>query len=60
VDVTPAYRRRGITQKILQEIEIIFKDQGISESRLEVRENNIATLNLYHKIGYKEVAKLER
>jgi len=60
VDVAPAYRRRGIAQKILQEIEILFKDHGISESRLEVRENNIAALNLYHKLGYKEIAKLER
>lgn len=60
VDVTPAYRRKGIAQKLLREIETILRESGIIECRLEVRENNIAALNLYQKLGYKKVGKLEK
>jgi ribosomal-protein-alanine acetyltransferase len=60
VDIAPAYRRKGIAQKLLQEIETIFREKGIKECRLEVREDNIAALNLYQKLGYKKVGKLEK
>jgi ribosomal protein S18 acetylase RimI-like enzyme len=58
VDVTPAYRRQGVAQKLLQETEAIFKRRGFKECRLEVRENNVAALNLYRKLEYQEVCKL--
>jgi ribosomal-protein-alanine acetyltransferase len=60
VDVTPAYRHKGIAQKLLQEIETILRERGIKECRLEVRENNVAALTLYQKLGYKKVSKLEK
>ena len=60
IDVAPAYRRKGIAQKLLQEIETIFKESGIKECRLEVRENNTAALNLYLKLGYKKIGRLEK
>lgn len=60
VDIAPAYRRKGIAQKLLQEIETIFREKGIKECRLEVREDNVAALNLYQKLGYKKVGKLEK
>jgi len=60
VDITPAYRRKGIAQKLLHEIEAIFREKGIKECRLEVREDNVAALNLYQKLGYKKVGKLEK
>jgi ribosomal-protein-alanine N-acetyltransferase len=60
VDITPDYRRKGIAQKILHEIETLFKERGIKESVLEVREDNVAALNLYQKLGYKKVSKLEQ
>jgi ribosomal-protein-alanine N-acetyltransferase len=59
VDVAPAYRRIGIAQKVLHEIEALFKEGGIKECMLEVREDNVAALNLYQKLGYKKVGKLE-
>jgi ribosomal-protein-alanine acetyltransferase len=59
VDITSAYRRKGIAQKILHEIEAIFKERGIKEIKLEVREDNVAALNLYQKLGYKKVGKLK-
>jgi len=60
LDITPAYRRKGIAQKLLHEIETIFKSRAIKEFRLEVREDNVAALNLYQKLGYKKIGKLEQ
>jgi ribosomal-protein-alanine N-acetyltransferase len=59
IDISPIHRRKGIAQKLLQEIEKIFKGKGVKTCRLEVREDNIAALRLYQKFGYKKVAKLE-
>jgi ribosomal-protein-alanine acetyltransferase len=60
VDVIPAYRRQGVAQKLFQETEAIFKRHGVKECRLEVRENNVAALNLYQKLEYQKVGKLEK
>ena len=60
VDIEPSHRRKGIAQKLLHEIEVIFKERGIKECRLEVREDNVAASNLYQKLGYKKVGKLEK
>jgi ribosomal-protein-alanine N-acetyltransferase len=59
IDVTPAYRQQGIAQKLLQGLENIFKEKGIKECRLEVREDNVAALELYRKLGYLESGRLE-
>jgi len=59
LDVSPSYRRKGIAQKLLNEIEKIFKEKGVKACGLEVRENNIAALRLYQKFGYKKIAKLK-
>ena len=59
LDVAPAYSRRGAAQKLLQMIETLFKQKGAEECRLEVREDNVAALSLYKKLGYKVVVKLE-
>jgi len=58
IDVSPSYRRKGIGIKLLQELEKIFIDKQVKVSRLEVREDNIAALGLYQKLGYKKVGKL--
>ncbi len=60
IDVSPAYRRKGIAQTILQGIEMILRGRDIEECRLEVRENNIAALNLYKKLGYTKIGRLEK
>lgn len=59
IDVSPKHRRKGIGQRLLQEIEKTFKDKGIKMCCLEVRENNIVALSLYQKFGYKTVGRLE-
>ena len=45
---------------MLKELETFFKEKGAVESRLEVREDKVAAVNLYLKLGYIPVAKLER
>ena len=60
IDVDPAYRQKGIAQKLLLKIEAILIERGIKECRLEVRENNIAALNLYKKLGYTKIGRLEK
>jgi ribosomal-protein-alanine acetyltransferase len=58
LDISPSHRQKGIGQKLLLEIEKMFKEKGIQECRLEVREDNIAAINLYKKLGYKKAGKL--
>jgi ribosomal-protein-alanine acetyltransferase len=60
IDVAPAYRRKGVAQKLLHEIETTLRGRDIKECRLEVRENNAAALNLYQKLGYTKLGKLEK
>lgn len=59
VDVSLSHRRKGVGIKLLHEIEKIFKNKQARVCRLEVREDNIAALSLYQKLGYRKVAKLE-
>lgn len=58
LDIAPEYHRKGVAQRLLQEIELLFKSRGITECCLEVREDNTAAVNLYQKSGYQKVAKL--
>ena len=59
IEVIPQHRRKGIAQKLLCEVENTVKQKGAKECRLEVREDNTAALNLYQKLGYKKIAKLD-
>ncbi len=59
IDVLPQYRRRGIAQKLLEKIEEILREKGVKACCLEVREDNVAALKLYQKLGYRKIAKLE-
>jgi ribosomal-protein-alanine acetyltransferase len=59
LDVLPDYRGKGIGQSLINEIERISREQGVQESRLEVREDNVAALNLYRKLGYGKMGLLE-
>jgi ribosomal-protein-alanine acetyltransferase len=59
IDVSVSYRRKSVAEKLMQEIEKIFKEKGATACRLEVREDNVAALNLYKKLGYKKIARLK-
>jgi ribosomal-protein-alanine acetyltransferase len=60
INVPSSYRRKGIATKLLCEIEGLLKQKGITECRLEVREDNNAAIKLYHKLNYKTIGKLDR
>ena len=60
LDVSPSHRRKGVAQKLLSETEALLKQKGVNECRLEVREDNVAAINLYQKLGYKKIGKLEK
>ena len=60
IEVLPSHRRKGIAEKLLKDLEALFKEKGAREGRLEVREENISAISLYHKLGYERVGKLER
>ncbi|MGA3191752.1 MAG: ribosomal protein S18-alanine N-acetyltransferase [Candidatus Bathyarchaeia archaeon] len=58
IDVSPEYRRMGIGQMLLREMERIFEEKDVKASHLEVREDNIAAINLYRKLGYEKIGEL--
>jgi len=59
IDVSPSHRRRGIGQRLLEEMESIFIQRSVQVCLLEVREDNAAAISLYHKLRYKEIGRLE-
>ncbi len=59
IDVSPSFQRRGIGTRLMLEVESLFKQKDVLECRLEVREDNVAALNLYLKLGYLKVGVLE-
>jgi ribosomal-protein-alanine acetyltransferase len=58
IDVFPADRRKGVGSKLLLAIEKMFKDKGVKTNNLEVREDNVAAINLYEKLGYQRIGTL--
>jgi ribosomal-protein-alanine N-acetyltransferase len=60
LNIAQNYRHRGVATRLLQEMGDLLKQRGISECRLEVREDNHAAIKLYHKLGYQTVCKLDR
>jgi len=60
INVAPKYRRQKTATKLLNEIETLLKQKGITECRLEVREDNTPAIKLYHTQGYQTIGKLEK
>ncbi len=59
VAVTPAYRRRGIAENLINEFIRILPN--ITESIfLEVRESNSAAITLYKKLGFEQISIRKR
>jgi ribosomal-protein-alanine N-acetyltransferase len=59
INVSPKFRRKGIATKMLTQIENMLREKGISESHLEVREDNSVAIKLYQKGGYQRIGKLQ-
>ena len=60
INVVPAFRKKGIGSKMMQEMEAILKQKGISECHLEVREDNSPAFKLYQNSGYQKIGRLEK
>jgi ribosomal-protein-alanine N-acetyltransferase len=58
IDVSPLHRRRGIGRGLLQKMESIFAEKGVQACLLEVKEDNIPAISLYHKLGYQDIGRL--
>jgi ribosomal-protein-alanine acetyltransferase len=59
VDVSPGCRKRGVGARLLRKMESLFREKGVKVCRLEVREDNVAALSLYRKLGYRKVTMLK-
>ena len=59
LDVAPRYRHMGVARKLLEELDNLLKQKGAVECRLEVREDNVAAINLYLKLGYQRLGMLK-
>lgn len=57
VAVAPQYRRRGIAEALLCELQNVLKSQEVYCLTLEVRVSNEAAITLYEKLGYREVGR---
>jgi ribosomal-protein-alanine acetyltransferase len=54
------YRRKHVATQLLQEIQTVMRQRGITEIRLEVREDNHAAIKLYQALSYQILGKLEK
>jgi ribosomal-protein-alanine N-acetyltransferase len=59
VGVAPEHRRRGLGERLMTHSERALRIRGISTLMLEVRVSNIEAQNLYRKIGYVTLQRLE-
>ncbi len=56
--VVPAYRRRGISEKMFDMMFPVFKARGIEQSLLEVVTTNDPAIQLYEKLGFRKTRTL--
>lgn len=57
VAVSPAYRRQGIGQALLQQLQSRLAADGVYSLTLEVRASNLQAIALYKKLGYLQVGR---
>ena len=58
-EVITKERRKGIGDKLLKYLIEKYQDTSIKNITLEVKEDNIAAINLYKKYGFKKVSTRE-
>ena len=51
--VAPAYRRKAIATKLMQDLETRLRDKGASQVSLLIEDNNDPAISLYKKMNYK-------
>ena len=55
IGVVPSEQRKGLGFKLLQEIQLLLKEKGVSTLFLEVNEKNVSARKLYEKAGFEQV-----
>lgn len=58
IGVAPEHRRRGLAAMLLQHMERSLVERGLYTLMLEVRLSNIEAQNLYKKLGYTVVQRI--
>ncbi len=56
----PAWRRRGVAQRLVLELASHARESGVREIHLEVRESNLGAIALYDKLGFERIRRRER
>jgi len=56
VAVLPEYRRQGIAQEFMRQIEAWARDRGARAMMLEVEQTNDSAIALYTKLGYMKIS----
>ncbi len=59
LDVALKARRKGVGQRLLENLEQFFRNNGVKTCYLEVKADNIAAYELYRKLGYVEIGLLK-
>ena len=57
IAVSPAYRRQGIGQALVNALTDYLQHNGVIALLLEVRVSNIQAIALYDKLGFKQVGR---
>ena len=58
--VRPEYRKRGIGTDLLRRLLERLQSIGVVEVSLEVREDNLAAITVYDKLGFKLTGRIDR
>ena len=56
VVVDKNYRGKGLAQSLIESAHSFIKEKGIQKVLLEVRQTNTPAINLYQKVGYKQIS----
>ncbi|MEA4814214.1 MAG: GNAT family N-acetyltransferase [Oscillospiraceae bacterium] len=58
--VVPELRRSGIASRMVEEAETLCRSAGYEYARLDAFSENIRSVSLYEKLGYKRVGEFTR
>jgi len=59
IGVAPEHRRRRLAERLLDHMDNALKKRGLTTVMLEVRVGNIPAQNLYRRVGYTVVQRIE-